>query len=39
MDFWTRLKKEIRAKNTTQEWLAGKIGVPACLIKKTLYWQ
>jgi hypothetical protein len=28
MDFWMRLKNEIKAKNTTQEWIAGKIGVP-----------
>jgi len=27
MDFWSRLKSEIKAKNTTQEWIAGKIGV------------
>jgi transcriptional regulator with XRE-family HTH domain len=28
MDFWTRLKDQIKKKNTTQEWIAGKIGVP-----------
>jgi transcriptional regulator with XRE-family HTH domain len=28
MDFWTRLKDQIKRKNTTQEWIAGKIGVP-----------
>ena len=28
MDFWTRLKGKIREKNTTQEWIALKIGVP-----------
>jgi transcriptional regulator with XRE-family HTH domain len=27
MDFWMRLKNEIKAKNTTQEWIAGRIGV------------
>lgn len=34
MDFWTRLKKEIRAKDTTQEWIAGKIGVPFGTFRK-----
>jgi transcriptional regulator with XRE-family HTH domain len=34
MDFWTRLKKEIKAKNTTQEWIAGKIGVPFGTFRK-----
>jgi transcriptional regulator with XRE-family HTH domain len=34
MDFWMRLKKEIKAKNTTQEWLAGKIGVPFGTFRK-----
>jgi transcriptional regulator with XRE-family HTH domain len=28
MDFWTRLKDQIKKKNTTQEWIAAKIGVP-----------
>jgi hypothetical protein len=28
MDFWTRLRDQIRKKNTTQEWIALKIGVP-----------
>jgi hypothetical protein len=28
MDFWARLKDQIKRKNTTQEWIAGKIGVP-----------
>jgi transcriptional regulator with XRE-family HTH domain len=28
MDFWARLKDQIKGKNTTQEWIAGKIGVP-----------
>jgi DNA-binding XRE family transcriptional regulator len=28
MDFWARLKDRIREKNTTQEWIAGKIGIP-----------
>ena len=34
MDFWMRLKNEIRAKNTTQEWIAGKIGVPFGTFRK-----
>jgi transcriptional regulator with XRE-family HTH domain len=34
MDFWMRLKNEIKAKNTTQEWLAGKIGVPLSTFRK-----
>jgi len=34
MDFWSRLKSEIRAKNTTQEWIAGQIGVPFGTFKK-----
>jgi len=34
MDFWIRLKSEIRAKNTTQEWIAGQIGVPFGTFKK-----
>ena len=29
-----RLKKEIKAKNTTQEWIAGKIGVPFGTLRK-----
>ncbi|MDR0286733.1 MAG: helix-turn-helix domain-containing protein [Clostridiales bacterium] len=29
-----RLKTEIKAKNTTQEWIAGKIGVPLSTFKK-----
>jgi len=29
-----RLKNEIRAKNTTQEWIAGKIGVPFGTFRK-----
>jgi transcriptional regulator with XRE-family HTH domain len=36
MDFWTRLKTEIKEKNTTQEWLAGKIGVPFGTFRKWL---
>ena len=36
MDFWTRLKTEIKAKNTTQEWIAGQIGVPFGTLKKWL---
>jgi len=31
-----RLKSEIRAKNTTQEWIAGQIGVPFGTFKKWL---
>ena len=34
MDFWSRLKNEIKAKNTTQEWIAGKIGVPLSTFRK-----
>jgi transcriptional regulator with XRE-family HTH domain len=34
MDFWMRLKSEIKAKNTTQEWVAGKIGVPFGTFRK-----
>ncbi|MCL1836664.1 MAG: helix-turn-helix domain-containing protein [Treponema sp.] len=34
MDFWMRLKNEIKAKNTTQEWISGKIGVPFGTFKK-----
>jgi transcriptional regulator with XRE-family HTH domain len=34
MDFWVRLKKEIKAKNTTQEWIARKIGVPYGTFRK-----
>jgi len=29
-----RLKNEIKAKNTTQEWIAGKIGVPFGTFRK-----
>ena len=29
-----RLKNEIKAKNTTQEWISGKIGVPFGTFKK-----
>jgi len=29
-----RLKNEIKAKNTTQEWIAGKIGVPLSTFRK-----
>ena len=29
-----RLKNEIRAKNTTQEWVSGKIGVPLSTFRK-----
>jgi len=34
MDFWMRLKSEIKAKNTTQEWIAGQIGVPFGTFRK-----
>ena len=34
MDFWSRLKSEIKVKNTTQEWIAGKIGVPFGTLRK-----
>jgi transcriptional regulator with XRE-family HTH domain len=34
MDFWMRLKNEIKAKNTTQEWITGKIGVPLSTFRK-----
>ena len=34
MDFWLRLKNEIKTKNTTQEWISGKIGVPFGTFRK-----
>jgi transcriptional regulator with XRE-family HTH domain len=34
MDFWSRLKSEIKAKNTTQEWIARQIGVPFGTFRK-----
>jgi transcriptional regulator with XRE-family HTH domain len=34
MDFWMRLKIEIKAKNTTQEWISDKIGVPFGTFRK-----
>jgi transcriptional regulator with XRE-family HTH domain len=34
MDFWMRLKTAIKAQNTTQEWIAGKIGVPFGTFRK-----
>jgi transcriptional regulator with XRE-family HTH domain len=34
MDFWMRLKNEIKAKNTTQEWIAEQIGVPFGTFRK-----
>ena len=34
MDFWSRLKSEIKAQNTTQEWISGKIGVPFGTFRK-----
>jgi transcriptional regulator with XRE-family HTH domain len=36
MDFWTRLKDQIKGKNTTQEWIAAKIGVPFGTFRKWL---
>jgi transcriptional regulator with XRE-family HTH domain len=36
MDFWMRLKQGIKAQNTTQEWIAGKIGVPFGTFRKWL---
>ena len=34
MDFWMMLKTEIKTQNTTQEWIAGKIGVPLSTFRK-----
>ena len=34
MDFWIRLKNAIKTQNTTQEWIAGKIGVPLSTFRK-----
>jgi hypothetical protein len=34
MDFWIRLKNEIKAKNTTQEWISSKIDVPLSTFRK-----
>jgi transcriptional regulator with XRE-family HTH domain len=34
MDFWIRLKNEIKSKNTTQEWIADKISVPYGTFRK-----
>ena len=34
MDFWTRLRNVIKEQNTTQEWIAGKIGVPLSTFRK-----
>ena len=36
MDFWNRLKDQIKAKNTTQEWIAAQIGVPFGTFRKWL---
>ena len=36
MDFWERLKLEIKRNNTTQEWLAKKIDVPFGTLRKWL---
>ena len=37
MDFWARLKQKIAKQNTTQEWLAGKIGVPLSTFRKWMH--
>jgi len=34
MDFWIRLKNEIKVKNTTQEWISGQIEVPFGTFRK-----
>ena len=34
MDFWIRLKNEIKYQDTTQEWIAKKIGVPLSTFRK-----
>jgi hypothetical protein len=34
MDFWMRLKNEIKTQNTTQEWIASKIRVPLSTFRK-----
>jgi len=34
MDFWMRLKNEIKSKNTTQEWVSGQINVPFGTFRK-----
>jgi transcriptional regulator with XRE-family HTH domain len=34
MDFWTRLKGQIKANNTTQEWVANKIQVSFSTFRK-----
>ncbi|GHV18382.1 hypothetical protein FACS189493_7750 [Spirochaetia bacterium] len=36
MDFWMRLKTEIKEKNTTQEWIAAQIEVPFGTFRKWL---
>ena len=36
MDFWERLKQEIKRNDTTQEWLAKKIDVPFGTLRKWL---
>lgn len=36
MDFWERLKAEIKRKNTTQEHLSAEIGVPFGTLRKWL---
>ncbi|GHV91866.1 hypothetical protein AGMMS50268_23690 [Spirochaetia bacterium] len=36
MDFWERLKIEIKERDTTQEWIAGKIEVPFGTFRKWL---
>ena len=37
MDFWARLKDAIKAQNTTQEWVAGKIGVSISTFRKWIH--
>ena len=37
MDFWARLKLRISNQNTTQEWLAGRIGVPLSTFRKWMH--
>jgi len=37
MDFWARLKNAIKAQNTTQEWVASKIGVSLSTFRKWMH--
>jgi transcriptional regulator with XRE-family HTH domain len=34
MDFWERLRVEIKNNNTTQEWIASKTGIPFGTLRK-----